>query len=203
MKKIPALAVALSILFFAGCTSTSIKYKTPRVNNLKVQNVNGQNLFFSSRASYANGQYLNPAQKGFVQRLIEQEFDQIFAETAAGLDAFGSVNKTFFKKNDDISVVNFNVKVQENENPLAVLLTLCSLGVIPSHNSTDFTVTYQYRSDEKSRMYTFEDSLSTWTGWFVGGTADPYEKNYKRRLLLENISRHALVKYDQDSSEGK
>jgi len=48
-------------------------------------------------------------------------------------------------------------------------------------------------------MYTFEDSLSTWVGWFVGGTADPYENKYKERLLLENISRHALMKYDQDS----
>ena len=204
MKANLVLAVAiLGALFFSGCTNTSIAYNTPRMNNLKVQNVSDQSLFFSSRAFYANGQYLSPAQKEFAQIFIEQEFDQIFAETAAGLDVFDSVNKTFFKKNDSISIIDFKVEIQENENPLAALLTLCSLGIIPSHSSTDFTVTYQCNSGDKSSMYTFEDSLSTWTGWFVGGTSDPYEENYKRRLLLENISRHALVKYDQDASEKK
>lgn len=132
--------------------------------------------------------------------LIEQEFDQIFAETAANLDVFGSVNKTFFKKNDNIPVVKFNVEVLENDNPVTLLLALCSLGIIPHHNSIDYTVTYQLSTGENSKMYTFEDSLSTWTGWFVGGTADPYEENYKRRLLLENLSRHALVQYDNDCS---
>lgn len=201
MKKTTLLTAACCALFFTGCTSTSVKYKTPKMAQIEVQNVNGQQLFFSSRASFISGQNMNNGYKMLIQKLIEQEFDLIFAETAASLKAFSSVNKTYFNNDDDLSVVNFNVEVQKNDNALMSLLTLCSLGIIPYHSSADFTVTCQFNTDGQSRLYTFEDSLSTWTGWFVNGTPDPYEAVYIKRLMLENIARHALVKYDQESSQ--
>lgn len=203
MKKIQALAIILSILFITGCTSTSIKYNTPKVTDVKIQNVNGQQLFFSSRPLLVGEPYMDTWQRARLSAEIGYEFDQTFAKTAENLDTFSSVNKTFSKKDETLPVVNFDVKVRRNNNPLNSLLTLFSLGVIPYHQSTDFTVTCQYNSAGQARMYTFEDSLSIWTGWFVGGTTDPYESKYKERLLFENISRNALVKYDQDSSDKK
>lgn len=193
--------------YTTGCSSTSIKYKTPLLEQVVLKSALDTDLFFAStvnqdlrKASVANNEELTR----LIDATWQKDFDEAFARIAKNSGSFKSISKNYYSAVPDRGVMDISLEVRPNQNFGSAMITLFSLGLIPAYSSTDYSISCNYNHNGKKQSFSLEETTATWIGWFVTGSS-PNVNDYrlKEKKVFENFSSHILKRCSENFDIGK